>query len=841
MPLIAPPEIDVAARARLFAASDEDWWTGTRLKDVRHETLSPGGRVALTLFESVADTHRTTGRPHPRLRVSLPPVEDPQSESAFTAPTAEAPNASADAFAEWLATAWQEVRDTLVGEPPEAVAQTSRAYHINSLRTQRTSRFFAAARAHVARVLPPAERASARAAVRILEDRAYAGRIQFDDHDTGTYHSYGKDAPFVHYLETLLKALPEPGSMAMALLSPVQVGAVRRQRKQVQAHLDHLMRHKYAFDGVVESDIEQQLGARLIDRETRHVVSETPESAQEPVPAYEILRVKPFAEHPHAGAWLHRAGQSLRLDDGTEITVGEEHLRRISIDSDRLTFERMPGDSRLRSGVRLDWDGNGWLQPGAIDWVSWAGHCDIKAVLEQLGITLTGAEADTSVTEYRSDTGGTTVYDRDLVMEMVVSAMELGSTYLPTDGSSPIRRGITRFGGARNDSRPDRIQLAGVRSGQGLRWPLSERADAFVVTELEIDGESVDLGRAFYRWHPVDGAIDFAENPRFVKTIEGDTSLLDISGARLVATLLEDAYDDDGYPTRRTRTLTLDLSEGADLSERVFLGSQLHDPVRRTLWKVYLEPASGKVEGQVVQCVRGDDGAWTEQPLPDQTVHLSLRTPLRLTLSREMKRDDPEMFRALLDVALRTGQNICADTDMRSEVWNGVVTGIHAELVGEDAARRTEHWRMDIKARFGEAALDYYLRRDQHGAPEAWCPVHDEADPVGQPDFLWQDFPDVGTKGMVRGDWAVNQTMLQRGIIEIDRRPEFPGGVYVHDDHIKNMFELLFAAMGGYSHCIVHDNKRWGFREESDWKAHIEKIEALRSSAIPVEQTSRQT
>jgi len=832
MPLLEPPVIDPAARAALQGAPEQDWWTGTRLKKVRHTELSPGGRVALTLFESVEDTHLTTGRPHPRLRVSLPPVDDAGTESAFKAPDDATHNATAAAFAEWLSTAWDTASAELVGELPDDVADTSREWHRNSLRTQRTARFFASASAHVDDALPAAERAAARAALRTLEDRAYAGDIQFDDHDTGTYHSFGHDAPFVHYLESVLEALPEAGSAAMALLSPAQAESVRRQRKQARAHLDHLMRHKYAFEKVVESDIEKQLGGLLIDRQTRHIASETPESAEQNVPAYELLRIAPTAEHAHAGAWLHRAADALRLRDGTEVEVEDDLLRRIPVEASRLTFERMPGDARLRAGVRVDWDGNGWIQPGEIGWVSWAGHCDIKAVMEQVGITLTGAEADTSVTEYRSDTGGTTVYNRDLVLEMVASAMELGSTYLPTDGSDPIRRGITRFGGARNDSRPDRFQLAGSRPGQSLRWPLSQRADTLVVTEVELKGEKLDLAKAFYRWHPDPEAIDFAANPRFVKTIEGDTSLLDISGARLVATLQEDAYDDNGYPTRVERTLTLDLSEDAD-EERVFLGSQLHDPARRTLWKVYLEPASGKVDGEVVQVERGDDGAWTERPLPDESVKLTLRTPLQLTLSREMKRDAPEMFRALLDIALRTGQNICADTDMRSEVWNGVVTRIHAELVAEDAERRTEHWRIKLTARFGEATLEYYLRRNEAGAPEAWCPVHHEASSARQPDFLWQDFPDVGTKGMVRGDWAVNQTMLQRNIIGLDQRPGFPGGVYVHDDHIKNVYELLFAALGGYRFCIVHDNKRWGFREEDVWKAHIEKLEALREAAVP--------
>lgn len=838
MTFVKPPVIDDAALAAWRAATDQPWWSGARLKSVRHTTLSPGGRCALTLFESVDDTHATTGRPHPRLRVSLPPVEDPQPATAFIASEEPEVHASADTFASWLATAWKTAAEDLVGEVPDEVPATSQAYYRNSLRTQRTARFFTSARNHAQKALPTEHKARAMAAIQVLEARAYAGSIPFDDHDTGTYHSFGHDAPFVHYLEAMLDALPAAGSADMALLAPEQAESVRRQRRQARAHLDHLMRHKYAYEMVVETDIEKKLGGLLIDRKTRHIVSETPESAGEAMPAYELLRIRPTAEHPHAGEWIHRAPEGLRQTDGTVIDVDDNMLRRISIDAKRLTFQRAPGDARLRQGIRVDWDGNSWIQPGKLSWVGWAGHCDIKAVLEQVGITLTGAEYDTSVTEYRSDSGATTFYNRDLVLEMVASAMELGSIYLPTDGSNAIRRGITRFGGARNDSRPDRIQLAGASQGQSLRWPLSQRADTLKVTELEIDGEQVDLARAFYRWHPVDGVIDFEANPRFVKTIEGDTSLLDISGARLVATLQEDAYDDDGYPTRTERTLTLDLREGTEHKDRIYLGSQLLQPSERTLWKVYLDPTTGEVEGQVVQMVRDDNG-WREESLPEKTVQLQLDLPLAVTLSREMKRDDPKMYRSLLDVALHTGQNICADTDMRSEVWNGVVTHIDATLVGEDIERSTEHWRIDLSARFGDATLEYYLRRDPSGEPEAWCPVHNESSGGQQPDFLWQDFPDVGTKGIVNGDWAVNQTMLRRQLIQLDQRPGFPGGVYVHDDHIKNVYEVQFAALGGFRFSIVHNNKRWGFRDEDLWKAHVTKLEALRAAAIIADRADR--
>jgi hypothetical protein len=44
-----------------------------RVKDRRAETLTPGGRCALSLFSPAEDGDRD----HPRLRVDMPPAVDP--------------------------------------------------------------------------------------------------------------------------------------------------------------------------------------------------------------------------------------------------------------------------------------------------------------------------------------------------------------------------------------------------------------------------------------------------------------------------------------------------------------------------------------------------------------------------------------------------------------------------------------------------------------------------------------------------------------------------------------------------------------------------------------------
>jgi len=149
--------------------------------------------------------------------------------------------------------------------------------------------------------------------------------------------------------------------------------------------------------------------------------------------------------------------------------------------------------------------------------------------------------------------------------------------------------------------------------------------------------------------------------------------------------------------------------------------------------------------------------------------------------------------------------------------------------VDENRDARVEHWRVEVVARFGEATLEYLVRRGPSGVPEAFCPVSGEQTPGAAPDFLWQDIPDVASKGVEPGApgappiWVINDTMLDRGIVTLSAELEIPGGVYVHDDHIKNVFELLFCGLGGFGHTVVHGNKRYGYRDEAAWRADVER------------------
>lgn len=815
-----------------FVGAPESVDLGTRIKEVRDEQLRPGGRVWMTLFERVGG-----GRPHPRMRFEFAEVDDPQPPGSLFDPSPvpasaaelrEAIQATRSVHAEVLAT-----QDLDAEQAPEDSPQ----YWRNQIQVTRCRALFSEIRGKVEAwlsdgTMPAAERAGCHRAVAELEDEAYAGSRDFDDADTGTYHSYGHDEPFVHYLEALLGSLPAEGSEAMAVLYSSTRESIRRQRDQLQAHLDWLMLHKYAHEVIQETDIERTLGGFLIDRESRRIVSEV-EGSDPLAPRYELLRIAPGADHAHAGEWLYRDGEGdLRRQDHTRVEVDPELIRRAPRAANQLTFRRAPGDRNLREGIRFDWDGNGWVQQGEIEWVSWAGHCDIKAVMEQLGITLTG-EPRPHVREFRSDTGATTDYDRDLLLEMVASIMELGSAYRRIDGTGRLVRGIHHFGGSRNDSRPDRLQFMGDGPGRSFRWPRSGRREAFQVLSLEFpDGDEPDMGTVFFRYRPDLEQGTFDKNPRYIKTVEGDYNIIDTSGARIEARIRVDSFDPvTGYPKQCMDTTVIDLRPGADAGEdgRFFLGTDLDNVSERRLFRVYYEPGNNRIVGEM-DVYEQVDGEWTARPQPDQNVEVVLQSPLRCTLSREMKRDDPSQFTALLQLAQRQARNICADTDKESAVWNGVVTRMRTTKVKENADARTEHWQVDIEARFGEAKLEYLLRRDERGIPEAYCPATSDEHWGDWPDFLWHDVPDVGSKGLENDDWVVNETMITRELVDVRVDESVPSGFYVYDDHVKNVFELVYAGLAGYGHTVVHNNKRYGFQTANAWKAAVAGLSELRDA-----------
>jgi hypothetical protein len=397
---------------------------------------------------------------------------------------------------------------------------------------------------------------------------------------------------------------------------------------------------------------------------------------------------------------------------------------------------------------------------------------------------------------------------------------ELGSVYERMDGSGSIQLGIRQFGGARNDSLPDRLQFAGLGPGQHFRWPISREREAMQLRKIEHQGAPLGLADAFARCLPDVAAVDFSPNPRYLGTVDGDHNLIDATGMILSAAVRVSSFDQAGQLVHRNRVLTIDLRP--ETTGRSFLGTHLYDAAARELYRVYLDHDQPAV---VAELWRWDQNTGDEVHVLEGEIMIPLISPLSTTVSREMRIDDPASFQALIDLALHLGQNICADTDFESPVWNGVVTRMQVERIAVNETARVERWRVRFEARFGVATLAFMVRRASDGTPEDYCPVG-AAEP--SPDFLWQDLPDIASKGTEAGAWVVNQAMLAREIVQVRWEPQEQGGWYVEDDHVKNAFELLYAALAGYRHTIVHQNKRYVFEDEAAWVAAREQLDALR-------------
>ena len=51
----------------------------------------------------------------------------------------------------------------------------------------------------------------------------------------------------------------------------------------------------------------------------------------------------------------------------------------------------------------------------------------------------------------------------------------------------------------------------------------------------------------------------------------------------------------------------------------------------------------------------------------------------------------------------------------------------------------------------------------------------------------------------------------------------------MHDDQVKNVYELLFCGLSCRSFTIVHGNKRHAFTDETAWRLEVKRLQARRA------------
>ena len=79
----------------------------------------------------------------------------------------------------------------------------------------------------------------------------------------------------------------------------------------------------------------------------------------------------------------------------------------------------------MRADFRFDWNGDGYVSPDVISWVSWGGHCNDKSNLESMGMVLPTNHA--GIQHYDARSGESTHVKRKAFNEDLLSISEMGS------------------------------------------------------------------------------------------------------------------------------------------------------------------------------------------------------------------------------------------------------------------------------------------------------------------------------------------------------------------------------------------------------------------------------
>ena len=121
--------------------TEQAWFSGTRIKQVRDQKLHPGGRVELSLFAKVENQ----GRAHPRLSTGMPPAFDPKADYDWLSFPEKTPQTALE-YQAWLDEVCKQ--SFLKIDKIEQTPTQSPHYVANSIRAQRIAHFFDQAKAH---------------------------------------------------------------------------------------------------------------------------------------------------------------------------------------------------------------------------------------------------------------------------------------------------------------------------------------------------------------------------------------------------------------------------------------------------------------------------------------------------------------------------------------------------------------------------------------------------------------------------------------------------------------------------------------------------------------------
>ena len=687
---------------------------------------------------------------------------------------------------------------TLLAKLP---AEDKSNYAFLNITGRRTEQFFGEVQRLIGTSgMSTAEQKQARVDVNAAFRDAFRGRTaDFDKADTGSYWSYGHDAAFVHVFEKMRDALPDNDP----------------KRKFVQAQIDFIFAHKYVPNGVVtENDIEHSLSLVCVDKNSRHVASMTKGSETANRVGYETLQMPSTPAGPNAGRFAYRDGTQFFFEGTrTEIPAADAaRLKSTALTTENLTFRRAATGEQLRSDFRYDWDGNGMLNTQNID-TGWWGHCDVKALIETV---LADMKGSAGVSEYRSDTQRVTEFTRDQQLEGLAALLNFDDVYQSaSSGAGRMSFGTTNFAGARFDNRPTTMMLK--VSGSSMNLPIR-------LTELSEKGDSakaVDLTKVFASKIADAKNESFTANKDLLRIEQGDMNVIDGAGRKIEGTTDGYSFDARGWPVETKATFEIDLN--ATSGAKVMIGTELSDVDTRTLVRYYYDPATKDVSGVDTQFVL-KAGATTYEAVEGRSSSLGKVTGVEL--SHEMEAgDDVTNKLKLLEDAVRTGGKIATDSDTRDQVWNGEVHAVRFNTDWRSADGKYERVTVNVDATFGNGKVGTFLHKlDDEGK------IIESMELKAAVDFYWMDQPRVAPLISERGNWYVNEGMLNRGVVDLG------AGKVASLGALQDLNDLIYLGLKAKDnqkiHTIVHQGKRLVYANKGDWDADIVKLKAAAAGSV---------
>jgi hypothetical protein len=629
-------------------------------------------------------------------------------------------------------------------------------------------------------------------------------KVEFDTFETNGYASFGHDAAFIHVYEKKLEQLE---AMDLQLLTPEQRSSVERQKKQIQGELDDIFRHKYVYNSssMYEVNAEISMGLVAIDKKSRQRVSELETTLDSIVPKFEILNVtvdgqkRPvFYDHSEKKYFFDGSSEAVPQNLVSQI----ERKTLSDTEAKAITFRRAKSGEQLRKNFRFDWDQDGYVSKSVIDWVSWGGHCNDKAALEQVGLVV--PKDHKGVYEYDSAAGTTVHYDRDLLNEKLFSFSEMGSEMGNKSGGDAVKDiGKTEYASARDDDRPDKLMLS-----NGRTIPFRDRPNKFEITEIKTGDKTYTGAQAFSEYVVGANGMSAEKNPLYKSTTEGDYVNLKLGEAVLKAKAEIQVFDEaSGYPKLETKNITIDFANPP--AEPVLIDTMMKDAGAREMYEISLDLKKKEWVYELVRMEKQPDGKYKKVKVASESGREKFDEK-KLEAKRETSLDDPAGYVPFVEGAMKTGRNATAETADGSGVWNGRILTLNRALVKREGS--WEKVSLDVDARYGGNHGEYLAHLDAKGKPDFFVPIKMPAD------FWWRQQIAFAPEK----DGLVNVTARDRGAISIE-------GGQVKADAIENMMEVLHCAFNNRNYTIVHNGKRYFFETEAQWKAEIAKLDQMRA------------